>query len=266
MVDIFISYKTENRLRAEQFVKALRTEWSVWWDQDILPGQDWEDEITIHLKEARCVVVLWSQAAAQSKWVEDETLNGLGNGILIPVLLDDAPIPWIYRRPQNVSLREWGGEQSDPTFIRLIAGIRRKLDQGKKSQGVRIWLWRGCIFAHRVFAPLNGVLNWIALKMRGNGRRRLRAPLTFLGTLIAIGIIAVVGASLESAMSKDLNIDQYMIATYGPGVENGRYQKSYDHIQSVVRKLYLVELFVCIPIFAGGIVVTYKVWKGPGLK
>ena len=41
MPDIFISYARYDRARVRPLVTALKQQgWEVWWDEDIVPGQD----------------------------------------------------------------------------------------------------------------------------------------------------------------------------------------------------------------------------------
>lgn len=58
MTDIFISYARENVEQARILAKAFELEgWNVWWDCNILLGQDFDKEIERQLTTARCVVV-----------------------------------------------------------------------------------------------------------------------------------------------------------------------------------------------------------------
>src|SRR6266568_2658316 len=254
MADIFISYKTEDRPRAGQFVKALRSqEWEVWWDQEILPGQNWDDEITRNLSRARCIVVLWSQACARSEWIEDETLNGLGSDILVPVLLDDAPLPWVYRRIQAISLKMWNGDAADAVFQSFVRGIRWKLSEGRKRSSFWIRLWRGYVTARRVLAVPNKRLDRVAAKIRGNGRRWLRAAFTLLGTLILIGVAAL---AVESWGENHWGWHAYAPQDEAIAAE----------VRKKAEKIEHREHLAFLAIFAAGVVLAWKVWKLPDPK
>ena len=79
--------------------------WSVWWDRDISPGQDFEIEIDMALSKARAVVVLWSVFSVSSNWVRNEAREAKEANKLIPVMLDDARIPLSYRSLNTIDLR-----------------------------------------------------------------------------------------------------------------------------------------------------------------
>ena len=70
MGDIFISYASEDRPRAQTLAEALAGQgWSTFWDRTIPTGKTWREVIGAALEEARCVVVLWSDESADSRWV-----------------------------------------------------------------------------------------------------------------------------------------------------------------------------------------------------
>ena len=64
MSDIFLSYASEDRMRAAKLARLFEGEgWSVWWDQRTPTGREFEEYITERLFESRCVVVLWSTSS-----------------------------------------------------------------------------------------------------------------------------------------------------------------------------------------------------------
>ncbi len=114
MSDIFVSYARPDRERARLVAAALeRRGWSVWWDHEIPPGRNFDDVIEEALGEARCVVVLWSQASTASDWVRNEASEAMQRQVLIPALIDaEVKIPLGFRRLQAADLSRWQGESS----------------------------------------------------------------------------------------------------------------------------------------------------------
>ena len=73
MSDIFLSYASEDQARAKKLAAALEAQgWTVFWDLTIPPGQSWQQVTSSQLNAARCVVVAWSKASIQSRWVREE--------------------------------------------------------------------------------------------------------------------------------------------------------------------------------------------------
>ena len=91
MADIFLSYSRRDLPRARHFEQALaKCGWSVFWDRELLPGEGFRRAIEHELKQARCVIVLWSHTSVESEWVIDEAESGKLNGRLVSVRIDDS--------------------------------------------------------------------------------------------------------------------------------------------------------------------------------
>ncbi|MGH8728733.1 MAG: PASTA domain-containing protein [Burkholderiales bacterium] len=124
MADIFISYASEDRDRAQVLAETLeRQGWSVWWDRTILPGKTFDQVISAALDSARCVVVLWTRQSVNSDWVREEADAGLRRKVLVPVLLDDVEIPLGFRRVQAASLFDWQGAADHSELAKLFRSI-----------------------------------------------------------------------------------------------------------------------------------------------
>ena len=73
MADIFLSYSRADRERVAPLVRALEVEgWSVWWDPQITPGQEFDTLISGELEQARTLVVAWTNQSVDSRWVRGE--------------------------------------------------------------------------------------------------------------------------------------------------------------------------------------------------
>jgi outer membrane protein assembly factor BamB len=108
MSDIFLSYASEDRERAHEFVKIFeRQGWTVFWDRIIPPGGTFDQVIEDELAAAKCTVVLWTKYSIHKNWVKIEASEGLKRGILVPALLDDVPIPLEFRRTQAATFIGW---------------------------------------------------------------------------------------------------------------------------------------------------------------
>jgi hypothetical protein len=123
---VFIAYSTRDRKIAEWFAHALeKNDIPVWWNLDTIPlGADWGDFLTNMVLESFCTTVLWSNQSIRSKWVLHESEIALQRRCLIPVLIEDVPIPEQFSRIQAATLTNWDGNPSDPGFLRVLAGVR----------------------------------------------------------------------------------------------------------------------------------------------
>jgi adenylate cyclase len=70
LADIFVSYSRQDKARVAPLVAALEAEgWSVWWDPAIAPGEEFDGLISRELDAARSLVVVWTAASVDSRWV-----------------------------------------------------------------------------------------------------------------------------------------------------------------------------------------------------
>jgi len=126
MADIFISYASSDRPKAESISKILASQgYSVWWDRVIPPGQVFDDVIQKSLDAARCVIVLWSEASVSSNWVKTEAAEAAQRGILVPALIKDVRPPIEFKRIQAANLVQWDSDPEHPEFQNLLASVER---------------------------------------------------------------------------------------------------------------------------------------------
>ena len=59
------------------------------------------------MRDARCVIVLWSKTSVDSDWVRNEAEEGKRKGTLVPALIDDVGMPLEFRRIQAANLVGW---------------------------------------------------------------------------------------------------------------------------------------------------------------
>jgi len=152
---IFLSYAREDRESAEKFARLFAAQgWDVWWDRQLLPGQEFDSEIAVHLAQAECVVVLWSAVSVQKRWVRDEAEDGASRGILVPVIIDDVKIPLGFRRFQTVILPDWDGQEAHhPAVSELLTAVARLLHDGPVAGSMPKVRGRGLVWFALALGP-----------------------------------------------------------------------------------------------------------------
>ena len=122
MMKVFISYAHSDEALAQKIVATLgEAGLEVWNDHEILPGDNWAEQVAQALKESEAMVVLLTPEATRSRWVRHEIEYALGekrySKRLIPVLVGDSTdfsqedIPWILWRFQMIKLAEYDKEE-----------------------------------------------------------------------------------------------------------------------------------------------------------
>lgn len=131
MADIFISYARKDRTRAETLATALQGEGlEVWWDRQILGGDDFSANIERELDSAGVVVVAWSEAGSKSHWVRDEAAFAATAGKLVAISLDGTAPPLGFRQFHAIDLSNWDGTGSAPVFAELMRAIASRSGSG----------------------------------------------------------------------------------------------------------------------------------------
>ena len=128
MTDIFISYASPDRARAER-LKAWFEEagWSVWIDREIDLGEGWEQRIQDELDRAALVVVLWGAAARRSEWVQREANVAQQSGRLLQVHATGLPLLPPFDALQAVRMQAWSGEAGHSERVKLLRAVADRL-------------------------------------------------------------------------------------------------------------------------------------------
>src|SRR3954447_21490407 len=136
MSDVFISYTHADRTVAAALADVFTGRGlSVWWDHEIVIGREYDQEIEAALSAASAVVVLWSRASIASKWVRAEAGMGADRNMLVPVLLDDSPLPLRFRDIQAADLSTWHGDLTHDGMTRLRQSLDRQLVSVGRAPG-----------------------------------------------------------------------------------------------------------------------------------
>ena len=130
MADVFISYAREDREEASALAKALEAEgYSVWWDRQVLGGDNFDVVIERELDAAGAVVVMWSKSSVGSTWVRAEAATAVDRGVLIPALIENIKLPLQFRHKQTVDLTSWGGDPKAAEFLPIRRALAARLGE-----------------------------------------------------------------------------------------------------------------------------------------
>src|SRR5262245_60912142 len=120
MADIFVSYARVDKARVAPLVSAIEAlGWSVWWDPDITPGQEFDKLIADEVAAARTVLVVWTPASVESRWVRGEARDAADRGVLVPVRFDAARLPIDARAIHTTDLDAWAQDPASAAFQEL---------------------------------------------------------------------------------------------------------------------------------------------------
>ncbi|HSG88514.1 MAG TPA: TIR domain-containing protein [Pseudomonadales bacterium] len=127
MADVFVSYASEDRERVRPLVAILEDAgFSVWWDRALEPGTRWAEVIDGELRRARCVVVVWSAAAARSRWVGIEANEARRRDILVPVALEPVSLGGEFSLIHRLDWFERTPDDAARTLVARVRDVRRR--------------------------------------------------------------------------------------------------------------------------------------------
>lgn len=133
MADIFLSYKREDRPIAERLSISLeQLGFNVWWDFQILSGQQFRRVIEKVIDECSATVVLWSTLSRDSTFVVDEATYAREQNKLCPARIDNCRLPLGFGGDHVVDLSGWDGEMQHPGLQELLSSLEAAT--GKKAR------------------------------------------------------------------------------------------------------------------------------------
>ena len=135
MADVFVSYARMDKARVAPVVAALEARgWSVWWDPDITPGQEFDSEIEAEMQAAAAVVVVWTPNSVASRWVRGEAREAADRNILVPVRFEGALLPMDVRAIHTIDLDSWGENPASASFQDLARAVEAMIARQRKSR------------------------------------------------------------------------------------------------------------------------------------
>ena len=138
MADVFVSYARSDKARVAPLVAAIEAKgWSVWWDPEITPGQQFDDQIEAEIDAAKAVLVIWTPTSVASRWVRGEAREAAERGILVPVRFEQARLPMDVRAIHTTDIDGWGDDANSPQaqeFLRALAAMIVRTQAAKSAK------------------------------------------------------------------------------------------------------------------------------------
>jgi adenylate cyclase len=124
MSDIFISYARPDEPLAKHAGEALRAAgYNVWRDDELPAHRAYGEVIEERIKEAKAVLVLWSNDAVRSQWVRAEADAARELGTLVQVSVDGVLPPMPFNQIQCADLMGWRGDTTGQGWQKVISSI-----------------------------------------------------------------------------------------------------------------------------------------------
>lgn len=126
MANVFISYRRTDAVRVEQLVTAIQAHGiDVWWDRSLEQNAEFGALIREEIAKAGAVVVCWSDAAAESRWVVAEADEADYRKKYVGCMIGPGRAPPPFNTMNNANLAEWQGRADDPQLLMLLEKVGR---------------------------------------------------------------------------------------------------------------------------------------------
>jgi len=138
MADVFVSYARSDKARVAPLVAAIEAKgWSVWWDPEITPGQEFDDQIDAEIDAAKAVVVVWTPTSVASRWVRGEAREAAERGILVPVRFEQARLPMDVRAIHTTDLDGWNEDSASAPAQECLRALGAMIARAQAAQSVK---------------------------------------------------------------------------------------------------------------------------------
>ena len=135
MADVFVSYARADKARVAPLVAAIEAKgWSVWWDPDISPGQEFDDQIEAEIEAASAVLVVWTPTSVASRWVRGEAREAAERNILVPVRFEQARLPMDVRAIHTTDLDGWSENPASPQAVEFLRALGAMIARSQASR------------------------------------------------------------------------------------------------------------------------------------
>lgn len=128
MPDVFISYSRKDRPIAEAIAAQLgKLGLDVWWDRDLLAGEDYRKKTAGIIAQVAVTIVIWSRRSVDSEWVVGEASAARERKILLPVSADGVTPPLDFRSFNTIDMSAWApGDPLPSMLVKAIAERTRR--------------------------------------------------------------------------------------------------------------------------------------------
>jgi adenylate cyclase len=138
MADVFVSYARTDKARVAPLVAAIESKgWSVWWDPEISPGQEFDDQIEAEIEAASAVLVVWTPTSVASRWVRGEAREAAERNILVPVRFDQARLPMDVRAIHTTDLDGWAENPASSQAQEFLRALGAMIARSQASRSAK---------------------------------------------------------------------------------------------------------------------------------
>jgi serine/threonine protein kinase len=138
MAQLVLSYSRESKDFVSKLALSLEARGvDVWYDHNLLPGDDYSKVIEEHIITSPAVLVVWSGSACKSKWVYAEATRANDYDKLLQAVCEQCELPLPFNSINYVDLTSWTGNPESQEISKIISAIQTQIQRKKIDQPVQ---------------------------------------------------------------------------------------------------------------------------------
>lgn len=128
-MQVYISHSAEDKDLVRRLAQQLELAgFDVFNQEDIDPGENWAAKVAKAIQSSRAMVVVFTEAAARSPWVQRDIEYALASlrykNRLVTVVVDkSAEIPWILKRLPIIEVRRNNIADAGRRVVEELRGV-----------------------------------------------------------------------------------------------------------------------------------------------
>ena len=139
MAQLVLSYSRESKDFVNRLALTLKERGiDVWYDHDLLPGDDYSKVIEEQIITSATVLVVWSDPASKSKWVKAEASRANDYDKLLQVVCDHCELPLPFNSMNYIDLIAWNGSPEAEEISRIVSAVQVQIRRKQDDQSVSI--------------------------------------------------------------------------------------------------------------------------------
>jgi hypothetical protein len=136
MPDVFISYSRKDIDAARALTSALETAGlSVWYDTKLSACDNFGEAIERQIRNAKAVIVIWSEASVKSEWVCEEASYAREQGKLLPITtVAPFDLPLGFAHINTINLQNETDLISVEARSRIVEAVEKMIKESKSER------------------------------------------------------------------------------------------------------------------------------------
>jgi serine/threonine protein kinase len=139
MAQLVLSYCRESKDFVGRLALTLKERGiDVWYDNDLLPGEDFSKVIEEHIITSAAVLVVWSDSACKSKWVKAEASRANDYDKLLQAVCERCELPLPFNSMNYTDLSSWKGDSEAAEISKIVGAVQAEIQRRQEDEPISV--------------------------------------------------------------------------------------------------------------------------------